>query len=151
MAVIEDVIFVESDKYKKRKYKKLKDGRVRVTLTVQNEVSFDSNGNIKKKQIQKQFYGSGKSAEAEAKLKLQEYIQERINKQENKALSEEQFIYSFENWVYSSKITKVVDESFDRLEDVYLNQIKPHIYLFSSIKTKDILTEDIEKLITVLY
>lgn len=71
---------------------------------------------------QHSFYGKN---EAEARRKLREYRKEMSSRDSNEEYSKEYFSVYVKNWMTLYKFGKIKDSSYDILERVFVNQIKP--------------------------
>lgn len=85
------------------------------------------------------FYGKN---EAEARRKLREYRKKVSNMDNNEEYSKERLSGYIENWMLLYKFGKIKDSSYDILERVYTNQIKPS--RIAQKKLKDITIDDIQ-------
>ncbi len=133
--MIEKRVFVEKDLFEDVKVTKYGDQyRARV------RVAFDT---ITKKYTYKAFYGSN---ELDVKVKVREFIEDKISGQDEQKTHDELLTTDIEKWLYSEKYGTIKAGSFDRLEQIYLNQIKQHI---QGIRTKDTKAETCKVILQV--
>lgn len=85
------------------------------------------------------FYGKN---EAEARKKLREYRKAMKDNADNKEYSKEYLSNYIENYLTTYKFGKIKDSSYDILERVYNNQIKPST--IAQKKLKDITIDDVQ-------
>lgn len=91
---------------------------------------------------QRSFYGK---TEAEARRKLREYKKIRKDNLEEEKYSKECLSSYIENWLVMCKFGKIKDSSYDILERVFNNQIKPSELAHKQLK--DITIEDLQRFI----
>lgn len=125
--MIEKRVFTEKDLYEDVKVAKYGDqfrARVRVARDT-----------ITQKYTYTAFYGSN---ELDVKVKVREFIEGKIRGQDEQQTHDELLTTDIEKWLYKEKYGTIKAGSFDRLEQIYLNQIKQHI---QGIQTKDVKAE----------
>ena len=96
---------------------------------------------VTKKYTYKAIYGID---ELDVKIKVREFIQGEIQGQDEKKAHDELLTTDIEKWLYNEKYGTIKAGSFDRLEQVYLNQIKPYI---EGIKTQNVRAELCKKIL----
>lgn len=125
--MIEKRVFTEKDLYEDVKVTKYGDqyrARVRVACDTTT-----------KKYTYKAFYGSN---ELDVKVKVRDFIEEQLQGQDEQKTHDELLTTDIENWLYNEKYGSIKAGSFDRLEQIYQNQIKAYI---KDIRTKDVNAE----------
>lgn len=127
--MIKNTVFTKYDLAKDVKVSKLADGRYRGRL----QVSYDT---IARKYKYKSFYALNKT---DVKHKIVEFIESQIYKQAEKIHNDELLTTNIENWLKFEKFGTVKGTYYDRLEQVYHNQIAPYI---SDLKTSEITSFD---------
>lgn len=133
--MIEKRIFTEKDLYENVKVKKYGDNyRARVRV---------ANDTTTRKYSYKAIYGSN---ELEVKVKVREFIEGEIKGQNEQQTHDELLTTNIEKWLYNEKYGTIKAGSFDRLEQIYLNQIKQHI---QGIQTKDAKAESCKAILQV--
>jgi len=122
--MIEKRIFTEKDLYEAVKVSKYGDQfRARVRI---------GRDTVTQKYTYRAFYGSN---ELDVKVKVRDFIEGQLQGQDEQKTHDELLTTDIEKWLYSEKYGTVKAGSFDRLEQIYLNQIKPYI---EGIKTKNV-------------
>ena len=96
-----------------------------------------------KEYIYKAFCGSDKT---DLEYRAIEFIENQIEHQDEQKVHDELFSTDIENWLYNEKYGTLKARSFDRLEQTYENQIKPHI---EGMRTKDIKSSDCKTILQV--
>lgn len=120
--------FKEKDIYEDYTISERKDGRFFARVRIGRDTNTQ-------KYTYKSFYASN---ELDVKIKVREFIEGEINSQNTVKEKEEQLGNDIEYWLYKEKFGTVKPVSFDRLEQIYQNQIKPNI---DDIKTKNVTSE----------
>ncbi len=120
--------FKEKDIYEDYTISERKDGRFFARVRIGRDTNTQ-------KYTYKSFYASN---ELDVKIKVREFIEGEISSQNTVKEKEEQFGNDIEHWLYKEKFGTVKPVSFDRLEQIYQNQIKPNI---DDIKTKNVTSE----------
>ena len=133
--MIEKRIFTEKDLYENVKVKKYGD-KYRARVRVANDTTT-------RKYSYRAIYGSN---ELEVKVKVREFIEGEIKGQNEQQTHDELLTTNIEKWLYNEKHGTIKAGSFDRLEQIYLNQIKQHI---QGIRTKDAKAESCKAILQV--
>lgn len=126
--MIKTRIFKEIDLYKNISVKKYGD-RYRARIWV----SFDT---VRKKYDYKAFYAS---TELDVMVKVKDFIEYKIDYQNEQKTHDELLTTDIEKWLYTEKYGTIKASSFDRLEQIYKNQIRPYI---EELKTNNITGTD---------
>ena len=113
-----DYQFTEKDLYDKYKITARSDGRYSCSLPLYDET--DEQGKKHRKYIT--LYGEDPN---QVRLLRGNYIQEKLEEQAEGAISKELLVKRMEDWLYHQKLHKIKPTSFDRLEQIYQNQILP--------------------------
>ena len=71
-------------------------------------------------------------------MKRADFIHEKIKEQNGETETQELMQTEMEKWLYKTKFGSIKDNSFDRLEGIYLHQIRPNISELPHKKIKDI-------------
>lgn len=132
--MIEKRIFTEQDTYKEYKVVRRKDGRFFARV----RTGYDTEA---QKYLFKGIYAQN---ELDVRVGIRNFIEGEIEHQRGIIEKEEQLDTDMENWLYSEKYGTLKAVSFDRLEQVYQNQIKPHI---EGMKTKNVAPSDCKKIL----
>lgn len=132
--MIKTTIFTKYDVAKDVKVSKLADGRYRGRL----QISYDT---ITRKYQYKSFYGPNKT---DVKHKIVEFIESQIDRQTEKSNYDELLTTNIEKWLKFDKYGNLKGTSYDRLEQVYKNQIAPYI---GDLKTSEITPIDCKKIL----
>lgn len=121
--MIEKRTFTEKDLYETVKVTKYGDQfRARVRI---------GRDTVTLKYTYKAFYGSN---ELDVKVKVRDFIEGQLQGQDEQKAYDELLSTDIEKWLYNEKYGSTKSVSFDRLEQIYLNQIKAYI---KDIQTKD--------------
>lgn len=136
--MFEQKIITDEWYLKKFKASKLKDGRwfARIPLAYDSET---------KKYKYKAIYGVN---EREVEKKLLYFIRDEIERRKKAEETAELFTTIFEKWLYSYKSNKVKETTFDRYEQTYLYQIKPHLI---GVKLTDVTSEKLQEILDTAF
>ena len=127
--MIEYTVFTQKDLFKEIKISKLKDGRYRGRL----RVSYNTETREYK---YKAFYATN---ELDVKVQVRDFIENQIENHDKKTHHNELLTTDIDNWLRVEKYGTIKGTSYDRLEQVYQNQIEPYI---KGIKTKSTTATD---------
>lgn len=137
--MIQNSFFEEKMLYKKCSIKHRSDGRYSCDV----RIAFDD---VSKKYIYKTIYGVDKN---DVMMKRADFIHEKIKEQNGETETQELMQTEMEKWLYKTKFGSIKDNSFDRLEGIYLHQIRPNISELPHKKIKDIKSEDLKQLLEI--
>lgn len=137
----EEILFTEEMLYKpwKPPKKPRKDGR----YVCQIKVEIDRTVKPHKK-IYKHIYADNI---VDLQMRRAAFIKEKIKEQSGKIESKESLTSCIEDWMYNYKFNKIKRTSFDRLEEVYENNVRPFLYKIPHSKINEITKEDINTLL----